>query len=127
MGTWSVRYSVAQNFVCRKLFFRNTENSYVRKAEGGGFDCKFWAAVAGIRNCVNMASGVDMPVNAATTSAESINVAMLRMDRPNLLRMLDLAWDRKLVTDVKGTHPVTLYQARKPQPDCFVQSRKRSA
>ena len=53
---------------------------------------------------------MNMDATVANASVEKIAATMKQMDRPNLLRMLGLNFDRKIVTDAEGLHPVTLYQ-----------------
>ena len=52
----------------------------------------------------------DSTVNAAKKSMKDIVTAVQQMNRPELLRRLGLSCDYKMVTDVEGLHPVTLYQ-----------------
>lgn len=47
----------------------------------------------------------------AGMTTEMIDAAMKQMDRPNSLRMLGLKFNRNMVTDISGLHPVTLYQS----------------
>ena len=48
--------------------------------------------------------------SAEKLTEKSITVAMREMNRPDLLEMLHLPFDTKMVCDIDGLHPVTLYQ-----------------
>ena len=55
-------------------------------------------------------ASTNLTVDAAAKSVADIAKAVQQMDRPELLRRLGLICDRKMVADVEGLHPVTLYQ-----------------
>ena len=60
-----------------------------------------------IENFLQMASA---KASAEKLTEKSITAAMRDMNRPDLLEMLHLPFDTKMVCDIDGLHPVTLYQ-----------------
>ena len=49
-------------------------------------------------------------VAAALSMADSISTLMAQLHRPKLLQLLGLEFDTRMVADIEGLHPVTLYQ-----------------
>ena len=49
-------------------------------------------------------------VAAVLSMADSISTLMTQLHRPKLLQLLGLEYDRRMVADIEGLHPVTLYQ-----------------
>ena len=43
-------------------------------------------------------------------AVDQIKKYIYQLDRPNLLLMLGLQFDRSSIDDIEGFHPVTLYQ-----------------
>ena len=55
-------------------------------------------------------ASANLTVDVQSATLSSIAAAVKSMDRPNLLRMMVLDYDTKMVADVEGLHPITLYQ-----------------
>lgn len=51
-------------------------------------------------------------VAAALGTTDNISKLMAQLDRPKLLRMLGVNYERDVVADVEGLHPVTWYQKK---------------
>ena len=70
-------------------------------------------------------ASANLTVDVQSATLSSIAAAVKSMDRPNLLRMMVLDYDTKMVADVEGLHPITIYQKSTSGRSCIYRDNRK--